>query len=114
MTDEELIELAERLRFEVQAEREGAYRRMWIPGAGYQRMSWLLTGDGMLAVLEAWRNTGMFCCIDLSSDHNFVWDCYWTRTDDDAHKRRSVGSAGATAPEAVARAALAALTGQAE
>ena len=32
-----------------------------------------------LWVLNRWRATGRFCCIELHSDYDFVWDIWWAR-----------------------------------
>ena len=30
-----------------------------------------------IELLNLWRDTGMFCCIELGSDYNYVWDVKW-------------------------------------
>lgn len=93
MRDEELVELAGRLG-------------MTTFGAGYSPSErWLLTGDGMLAVITAMRERGWMYSMDgPGPDHA----CF-SRDGDDFDL--FVGDAPSM-PKAVARAALAALTGR--
>ena len=69
-------------------------------------------------VMTFWRDTGEFCCIELYSDYNFVWDVRWVKdtygshTNDDTlvlHHKQSVGYSFDELPRAICVSFLAAI-----
>lgn len=57
-------------------------------------------------VLDKWRETGDFCCINLKSDHYFVWDISWVRADDESHTEISTGISHPTLEAAITQGAV--------
>lgn len=113
MTDEELVELAERLGWDVVRHRVLRLRPtrglhevagIWLR-TGEVKPTWLLTGDGMLAVIAAMRERGFRWA---AAERAEVY-AEFVREDE-----RGTFQGKVSLPEAVARAALAALKGQAE
>ena len=57
-----------------------------------------------MTVIDFWRNTGKFCCIELSSDYNYVWDVFWVKeniSDTDSHSKQSLGYSVKELPMAI-------------
>lgn len=63
-------------------------------------------------LLEKWRRTSAFCCIDIHSDDGFVWDVYWrysySSNIDEKHLRHSVRRSFMNFDEAIYASATAA------
>lgn len=56
-------------------------------------------------LLEEWRATGKFCCIDIKSDYDYVWDIQWAFADDSNHEMHSIGYSLEFLPLAIFRSA---------
>ena len=65
-------------------------------------------------VLEAWRQTGKFCCIEICSDYDYVWGVHWVRSFDadgmhcigSEHKKESLPWSAEELPRLICLSAL--------
>ncbi len=77
---------------------ESLMKRLRVPRSEWPKK---LEGTG-LWLLHRWRESVGFCCIEVYSDHSYVWDVYWSYSDiDPMHLRHSVRTSFAHFDDAI-------------
>ncbi len=62
-------------------------------------------------VFEKMRDSGLYCCLTIKSDYNYVYDVTWVHESDLEHEYHSIGFSVESAAHAICLAALAATSG---